>query len=160
MGHSDAVSSVLVRQATAADAPTLARLRFEFRASQGAIAETETDFRKRCEPWMASRLQSDGAWRAWVAETGGTIVGTAWLQLIEKIPNPMIEPERLGYVSSLYVQPAWRNHGLGAELLATCVRACDEADVDATVLWPTPASRSLYQRAGFGVSDDLFQRSK
>jgi GNAT superfamily N-acetyltransferase len=133
-------------------------LRFEFRANQGAIDETEAAFRARCEPWMASRLGPDGAWRAWLAAAGNAIVGTVWLQLIEKIPNPSNETELHGYVSSLYVQPAWRGHGIGAALLSACVRTCDEANVDAILLWPTPQSRSLYQRAGFDVAEDLFQR--
>ena len=158
MGLPDALSSIAVREAVVADGPTLARLRFEFRASQGAVNETEAAFLARCEPWMASRLGPSSVWRAWVAETAGAIVGTAWLQLIEKIPNPTSEPELLGYVSSLYVQPAWRNHGVGAALLTTCIRACEDAVVDAIVLWPTPQSRSLYQRVGFDVTDDLFQR--
>jgi GNAT superfamily N-acetyltransferase len=158
MGLPDAVSSVLVRQATVADAPLLARLRFEFRAGQGAVTETEAAFRARCEPWMAARLGPTGVWRAWVAEAAGAIVGTAWLQLVEKIPNPTMEPETIGYVSSLYVQPAWRNHGIGAALLTTCLRVCQEADVDAIILWPTPQSRSLYERAGFSATDELFQK--
>lgn len=28
--------------------------------------------------------------------------------------------------------------------------------VDAVILWPTPASRTLYDRHGFAVRDDLF----
>jgi GNAT superfamily N-acetyltransferase len=158
MGPSDATSAVIVRPAVVADAPVLARLRFEFRAGQGAIAETEAAFVARCEPWMASRLGASSAWRAWVAESDAGIVGTAWLQLVEKIPNPMIEPERLGYVSSVYVQPKWRNRGIGAALLAACVRACEDTDVDAVILWPTPQSRTLYERAGFGVRADLFEK--
>ncbi|HET9369615.1 MAG TPA: GNAT family N-acetyltransferase, partial [Vicinamibacterales bacterium] len=71
---------------------------------------------------------------------------------------PMIEPERLGYVSSVYVQPKWRNRGIGAALLAACVRACEDAEVDAVILWPTPQSRTLYERAGFAVRGDLFER--
>jgi hypothetical protein len=30
--------------------------------------------------------------------------------------------------------------------------------VDATILWPTPASRTLYLRHGFAVRDDLLER--
>jgi GNAT superfamily N-acetyltransferase len=160
MGVPETASSVVVRPALVADAPVLARMRFEFRAAQGAITEAEADFVARCEPWMTSRLGPEGRWRAWVADAGGAIVGTAWLQLVEKIPNPMIEPELIGYVSSLYVRPAWRDRGIGAALLATCIRASEDAVVDAIVLWPTPQSRSLYERAGFGVRDDVFERRR
>ncbi|MGH7579428.1 MAG: GNAT family N-acetyltransferase, partial [Gemmatimonadales bacterium] len=81
-----------------------------------------------------------------------------WLQLLDKLPNPVDEPERHGYVSSLYVRPAFRGAGLGSALLSACLEACDGAGVDAVLLWPTPASRSLYLRHGFAVREDLLER--
>jgi GNAT superfamily N-acetyltransferase len=80
-----------------------------------------------------------------------------WLQLIEKLPNPVAEPEWHGYVSSLYVEPSERSGGLGSALLAECLAECASRAVDAVVLWPTPRSRTLYLRHGFAVHDDLLQ---
>jgi GNAT superfamily N-acetyltransferase len=86
------------------------------------------------------------------------VVGTIWLHRIEKLPNPVGEAETHGYVSSLYVDPACRGEGLGGRLLGACLEACLAEGVDAVILWPTPRSRSLYQRHGFAVREDLLER--
>jgi GNAT superfamily N-acetyltransferase len=146
-----------VRPASPSDASALARLRLAFRSEVAEPSEPAPAFLERCERWMAARLAGP-AWRAWIAEADGAPVGTAWLQVLEKLPNPVAEPEWHGYVSSLYVDPAWRGSGLGSELLAACLAECERREVDAVLLWPTPRSRSLYLRHGFGVRDDLLER--
>ncbi len=146
-----------VRPATPGDAPALARLRYEFREAIGATTESLSAFERRCIPWMRERLAGNG-WRSWIAEAHGAVVGTAWLQVIEKLPNPISEREWHGYVSSLYVRPGLRGHGLGGELLLQCVRECERRQVDLIILWPTPASRGLYTRHGFAAADDLLAR--
>jgi len=107
---------------------------------------------------MTHRLQAAGPWRCWVADIGEAIVGTVWLELVEKLPNPIEEPEWHGYVTSLYVQAEHRGTGLGSALLEACLRECEARAVDAIILWPTPASRTLYLRYGFAVRDDLLER--
>ena len=122
--------------------------------------EPEPAFVARCTGWMAGRLADGGAWYGWVAEDRGTIVGTIWLGLFEKIPNPVAEPEVHGYVSNLYVHPKRRGHGTGGALLAAALQACDARRLDAVLLWPTPESRRLYERHGFAVKDDLMERRR
>jgi GNAT superfamily N-acetyltransferase len=107
---------------------------------------------------MRRGLAAGSAWRCWVAEADATLVGTVWLQLLDKLPNPVAEPERHGYVSSLYVRHAFRGAGVGSALLETCLRACEKAGVDAVLLWPTPESRNLYLRHGFAAREDLLER--
>jgi GNAT superfamily N-acetyltransferase len=107
---------------------------------------------------MAARLAPDSRWRCWVAEEADQLVGTLWLQLIEKIPNPGAEPETHAYISNVYVQPSRRGAGLGSRLLDTCLRVCTGEAVDAVILWPSPRSRRLYERHGFAARDDLFER--
>jgi GNAT superfamily N-acetyltransferase len=151
-------SGILIRPAVAADSAALASLRYEFRAGIAAAAESEAAFLERCTAWMGERLRPGASWRCWVAQMSEAIVGSAWLQLIEKLPNPVAEPELHGYISSLYVQPAHRGAGLGSLLLAACLGECEARAVDAAILWPTPRSRSLYLRHGFAVRDDLMER--
>jgi ribosomal protein S18 acetylase RimI-like enzyme len=151
-------SDTSIRPAAVADAPALARLRYELRAGVEPTAESETAFVTRCTAWVLERLRPGATWRCWVAQASGAVVGSAWLQLIEKLPNPVAEPELHGYISSLYVEPAHRQAGLGSALLAECLRECEAMAVDAVILWPTPRSRSLYVRHGFAVRDDLLER--
>jgi GNAT superfamily N-acetyltransferase len=149
---------VAVRPAVPADAPVLARLRYAFRAELDAGAEAEASFLRRCERWIADRLSGAGAWRCWVAEDGQSLVGMVWLQIIEKLPNPVGESECHGYVSSFYVVPSHRSAGLGSALLTTCLGECENRGTDAVFLWPTPRSRPLYERHGFLVRDDFLER--
>jgi GNAT superfamily N-acetyltransferase len=144
-----------IRRAEPADAPELARLRYALRTELDPPTEEESKFVARCTEWMAESLSPGGAWRCWVAVLGGTLVGTIWLQLIEKLPNPVGHLGWHGYVSSVYVVPELRNAGIGSGLLAACLEECRAQGVDAVFLWPTPRSRELYQRHGFAVPDDL-----
>ena len=148
----------VIRLAGPDDAPALARLRYEFRAAHDVPVEREGDFIARCMGWMEARLTPGALWRCWLAEEAGRIIGTVWLQRIEKLQNPVEEAESHAYVSSLYVVPSSRGAGVGGRLLVACLEACQAEEVDAVILWPTPRSRSLYLRHGFASREDLLER--
>lgn len=146
-----------IRRARRRDAAVLAELRYRFRAEQHAATEPREAFLARCTAWMAARLDEE-RWAAWLAEADGRAVGAIWLQLLEKLPNPGPELEWHGYVTSAYVVPEWRKAGIGAALLEAALAACRAHGVDSVILWPTPASASLYRRFGFrDRPDDLME---
>jgi len=148
---------VVVRAAVPDDAPALAELRWEFRAARGPAQEDHAAFLARCVPWMRAALGPGGRWRAWLAERAGTAIGTAWLQEIDKIPNPTGEAERHAYVSNVYVRPAERGRGTGRALLEAAVARCRRVQPHAVILWPTDRSRTLYERAGFRPPEDMME---
>jgi GNAT superfamily N-acetyltransferase len=148
---------VTVRLATPADAAALARLRWDLRTSLARPAADREEFLARCRDWMRERLEEAGAWRGWVAVENDEVVGVLWLQLVEKIPNPVGESEVLGYVTSVYVRPESRGRGLGTQLVGAAVAFCRSLPVDTIVLWPTDESRSLYERHGFGPPHKLME---
>ena len=150
--------SPVIRLATPTDAEALARLRYEFRTALDAAVESPTAFHERCTTWMAERLGADGPWRCWIAETPSESVGAIWLHFLEKIPNPVDEPEAHGYITNLYVRPDCRGSGIGERLLATALEECDRRRVHSVVLWPTPRSRSLYERHGFAIPRTALER--
>ena len=152
--------SVRIRPAGRADAEALARLRWDFRASLAPPNEPADAFVARCARWMADRLGEGRAWRSWIADDPGAVrfQGTVWLGFLEKLPNPVGEPECHAYVSNLYVRPEARGRGLGEALLRAALAACDSRRVDAVILWPTPKSRSLYGRNGFRAVGDVMER--
>jgi GNAT superfamily N-acetyltransferase len=148
--------SVNVRPATVADALPLARLRYEFRASSGEAVESEREFISRCAEWMTERLKPGGAWRCWVAEDEAQLIGSVWLQLIEKIPNPAPEPECHAYLTNLFVRERARGRGVGSALLTAALDCCAARGVHAIFLWPSERSRPLYLRHGFSAPADIF----
>jgi GNAT superfamily N-acetyltransferase len=149
-------SSVTYRRAHAGDAEGLARLRFQFRSERAEVVEEEAVFIERCTKWMRPRLASSG-WTAWVAEQEGRLLGQVWLQVVEKIPNPVVEAESHGYITNLFVQPQVRSAGVGSALLQLALTHARDAGLDRIVLWPTDRSRSLYVRHGFQEADDVMQ---
>jgi GNAT superfamily N-acetyltransferase len=99
---------------------------------------------------MADRLAEPGRWYCWLAEdAAGAPLGMVWVQLLEKLPNPVHEPERHAYLTGFYVRPAARNRGTGSALLEAALAVCSERGADTVFLWPTPRSRPLYVRYGF-----------
>ena len=149
---------VSLRLATPADAETLARMRYAFRASLGSAVEDEASFVARAMSWMAQRLaDADGAWRCWVVVHEGDIAGHLWLQTIEKIPNPVVELERHAYITNVFVDEALRGAGIGQQLMDAALTFCREQGVDSVILWPTSRSRTLYARNGFAVRDDIME---
>ena len=152
------MDEVVIRAAVSADATVLARLRYQFRSTLEPAAEPEAAFLGRCAAWMADRLARPGSWLCWVAVEADVVIGMVWLLPLEKIPNPVAESERHGYISSLYVRPECQAGGVGSHLLDACLRHCRAEQYDAVILWPTPRSRSLYARFGFEVREELLER--
>src|SRR5689334_14842662 len=105
---------VEIRFANESDAATLARLRYELRSSLHEVVESEAAFVTRCAQWMRQRLREDSNWRCWIAERHSTPVGAVWAQLVEKIPNPIAEPETFVYLTNFYVRAEHRSAGIGS----------------------------------------------
>jgi GNAT superfamily N-acetyltransferase len=148
----------LIRLATPDDAPDLARMRFVFRLAHAGdrAHEDEESFVARCTAWMAARLASARTWRCWVAVRDGRIVGHAWVQFVDKVPNPVELPEQIAYFTNFFVEPGARG-GTGQHLIEACLDGCREAGVERVILWPTERSRPLYLRQGFAPPEDLLQ---
>jgi ribosomal protein S18 acetylase RimI-like enzyme len=152
--------AALVRRATPADALRLAELRFVFRSDFGEVTEAREAFVARASAWVRARLavaESDARWLCWVAERDGAVVGNVWLQLLEKLPNPLAEPELHGYVTNFYVVPEARSGGLGTALLDELLAEARRRELDRIVLWPTARSRALYARHGFATTDGILE---
>ncbi len=151
-------ASFVIRQATSADAETLARLRYEFRIMLDPPVESVDAFISRCTTWITGHLGAGGSWCCWIAEHSGTAIGMIWLSLLEKIPNPVGELEAYGYITNFYVQTDHRGSGVSRRLLAAAIEECDRRHVFSTILWPTPTSRPLYARHGFAAPRTIMER--
>lgn len=146
-----------VRRATPEDADALALMRFEFRSGIEPAKESRSEFLPRCAAWIEGRLGGDGPWHCWVAEDGAGILGHAWLELVEKVPNPVGEPERHAYLINVYVRPANRGEGWGDALVRVALQWCRERGVDSVFLWATEKNRTLYGRHGFAPSSEIME---
>jgi GNAT superfamily N-acetyltransferase len=141
-----------IRSATAGDADELVRLRWEFRLEAGTQAgRSRETFGEEMGGFLSSVFGDESAWRVWVADEHGRVVGCVWLQLVERVPHPNLARwERpIAYVTNMYVESDRRNSGLGRALLDVALTFARDRDVEGVVLWPSPRSAPFYERAGF-----------
>jgi GNAT superfamily N-acetyltransferase len=152
------MARVRIRLATSDDCRALAEMRYRFRAETKSKIETKSVFVRRCTSWMKKRFRTGSSpWRCWVLDDGKRLLGHVCVQLLEKIPNPVNEPEFHAYVTNFFVVPEMRNQGFGQGLLNKALSWCRARGTDAIILWATPGSRSLYRRCGFVEPTDLFE---
>ena len=97
------------------------------------------------------------AWRCWVIDDGKQLLGHVCVQLFEKMPNPVDEPEAHAYLTNFYVVPELRGRGLGRKLLNKALSCCRANGVDAVILWATAESKSLYRRCGLLEPADILE---
>ena len=150
-------ADVVVRPATESDAELLATFRFELRSFFHEVLEDEVAFIERCTEWMQERLRSGGAWSCWIAEHQKKPVGAVWVQLIEKIPNPIAEPEYYVYLTNFYVREQFRGTGIGSMLLSEALAWSKAKNAETVILWPTERSKPLYSRHGFTLASNFMQ---
>jgi GNAT superfamily N-acetyltransferase len=151
-------NTIRIRPARSTDLRSLANLRYTFRAETGKAIETRPVFVRRCERWMRKQFGAKQTWRCWVAEDGrGELAGNIWVELIEKIPNPVSEGESHAYITNFYVVNKSRGKKIGTKLLRAALNWCRRQKVDAVILWPSQRSRTIYRRHGFDISDDIFE---
>jgi GNAT superfamily N-acetyltransferase len=148
-----------IREATQADLPELARLRWDFRREHGDVAPgiSFEGFGERFEPFARAALE-DGRWWVLVAEREGRLVGTVWFQLVPKVPAPSSRGEYIGYLTNAYVEAEDRNRGVGAALVERALDFARDAAVEQVITWPTERSVPFYERAGFSRSAHVWER--
>jgi predicted N-acetyltransferase YhbS len=79
--------------------------------------------------------------RPFVAEVDGAIVGTGMATINGKV----------GWIGTIWVEPAWRGRGLGTAVTLTTIKAAETAGCTTLVLVATEAGQPLYERLDFRV---------
>lgn len=140
--------------ATPDDIPELARLRWQLYVEQdGESAESPDAYRERFARFAGAALASD-TWRSWVARDGDRLAAAMWLHTVPRVPVPGKRAGPIGYLTNVYVEPAHRNAGLGAEMLDQVTAWCRTEGFSAVIVWPTERSRSFYRRGGFARPEE------
>lgn len=144
------------RTATLADIDNLAAARWAFRtedATEVAI-ESQQAFVARYKAFVRDALRSQGL-VYWVAETGDReLVAHMAVFIVQAIPRPSRVRDQWGYLTDCYTRPAFRNRGVGRELLAHVVTWAEKQDLEMLIVWPSDQSESFYARAGFRPDDE------
>jgi len=77
------------------------------------------------------------------------LAAAMWLHTVPRIPVPGKRAGPIGYLTNVYVEPAHRNAGLGAEMVDQVTVWCRTEGFSTVIVWPTARSRSFSRRGGF-----------
>lgn len=143
-----------VRTATAADLPTLARLRLALLQETGArLGAAEHDqLLALNEAFFREQLGSP-LWQHWVAEDSGQIVAIGTLALFLRPPYPGNLQGRDAYLLNMYTAPAHRGRGAASAIVQAALLQAREWGVRKIVLHATEAGRRRYVQVGFAPSN-------
>jgi ribosomal protein S18 acetylase RimI-like enzyme len=86
------------------------------------------------------------------ARAAGKVVGLCWCVLFN--PGTGLE----GEVAEVYVDPAFRSHGIGGQLLRQAVQLFRQRNVTFAAVWTresNPQAVRLYEEAGFRRTEQL-----
>ncbi len=145
-----------MRAATAEDGTELARLRWALSAEfpdhvpdggYGAFADGFVEW------WVG--VVGTGEWDVVVAGDGEQLVGNVWARRVTKVPKPGTPSGAWTYVTNVYVEPGWRNAGVGSLLLGAILERSRRQGRELALVWPAERSAPLYRRLGFAPPAEL-----
>ena len=161
------MTDYVVRPATVADAPILARQRrlmFEALGAAGDPVQAEA-VETASRDWIARELAA-GTFLSWVVEypdgrgqegaPDRTIVAGGGLQLRPLMPRPGHlggHPEAL--VLSIWTDPAHRRHGLATRIVETMLAWCRQHGIRRVTLHASTEGRRIYERLGFTPTNEM-----
>ncbi len=139
-----------IREADRSDLALLGAMRLAFLAEhRGVGVETfPDDFVGQTHAFLDDRMRA-GDMRSWLAEDGGSCVGTVSMLLLEMPPKPDELRTREGYLINMYVVPDRRRGGVGWMLVEACLAGAAALGVRRLLLHATADGRPMYERAGF-----------
>jgi GNAT superfamily N-acetyltransferase len=117
---------VKVRRATSADLETVIALRLALLreySEHPIYGRLRADAEERARPIFAAQLDSDHE-AILLAEEDAVVVGV--IRCVETAASPLLIPDRYCYVSSVYVRPEARRHGVLRALLQRAQDWCRE----------------------------------
>jgi GNAT superfamily N-acetyltransferase len=147
------------RTATVDDARALAEMRWEFRAMDAPepVAESRAAFLPLCSAFIERGIES-GDWTVWVAEDEGNLVAHIFVLTIAKVPKPDRLHNTMAFVTNVYARPAYRNRGIGSELMRHVVAWAHTLEFEMLFVWPGEESLPFYERAGFIPENEPFRK--
>jgi GNAT superfamily N-acetyltransferase len=141
--------TVTVRRATAADAPALARLRWQWRTDERAESRPDLHRDTFCDffaSWVIDHLDTH---LPFVVEVGGRLAGSAWLVLADRVPSVNRPDRRTADIQSVYVVPELRDSGVGGALLAALVAEARARELEHVTVHSSERAVPFYLRGGF-----------
>src|SRR4051812_16456467 len=146
----------VVRAATAADLPAVARLRWEMDVENGfAPGMDPQEFLDAFLDWARGARDTH---HCIVAVRGDEVIGMAWLAVVVRVPSVRAFERASGDVQCVHVRPAERNAGVGHAMLTELVALAERLGLEHVMAGSTVRAVAAYERVGFEHSDRVLKR--
>ena len=103
------------------------------------------------------RHMADGTFVSWLAVDDDQIVGTSGMSFVEKPPYFGCPTGRVGLLSSMYTDPAYRRRGIAKELLRRVVEEAREYGCGSVQITASDMGVLLYTDFGFVKNGNSMQ---
>ena len=104
-----------------------------------------------------TRHLADDTFVSWLATDEGRIIGTSGMSFVEKPPYFGCPTGRIGLLSSMYTDPAYRRMGIGKELLGRVVEEARAYGCGAVQITASDMGVLLYTSFGFVKNGNFMQ---
>ena len=142
------------RKLTEDDLPVFMELRIRQLIEEGA--REDQDLRPALRAYYLRHL-ADGTFVSWLALDGDRIVGTSGMSFVEKPPYFSCPTGRIGLLSSMYTEPAYRRQGIARELLSRVVEEARKHGCGAVQITASDMGVRLYTAFGFEKNENFMQ---
>ncbi len=103
------------------------------------------------------RHLADGTFLSWLAMDGETIIGTSGMSIVEKPPYFGCPSGKIGLLSSMFTEKAYRRQGIARELLRRVVNEAREKGCGAVQITASDMGVLLYTDFGFIKNPNFMQ---
>ena len=104
-----------------------------------------------------ARHMADGTFVSWIALYGDRIVGTSGMSFVEKPPYFGCPSGRIGLLSSMFTDPAYRRKGIARELLSRVVEEARAYGCGTVQITASDMGVLLYTSFGFVKNSNFMQ---
>ena len=146
--------SIIYRRMTESDLETFIGMRIAQLREEGATEDL--DLVPALEDYY-HRHMADGTFVSWLATDGDRIVGTSGISFVEKPPYFSCPTGKIGLLSSMYTDPAYRRRGIAKELLRRVTEEARACGCGAVQITASDMGTLLYADFGFVKNSNFMQ---
>lgn len=119
-------------------------------------AKEDIDLRPALRDYY-DRHMADGTFVSWLAVDGDKIVGTSGMSFVEKPPYFGCPNGKIGLLSSMFTDKAYRRKGIAKELLSRVVNEAKEYGCGSVQITASDMGVLLYSDFGFVKNGNFMQ---
>ncbi len=145
---------ITYRKLTVNDLDIFIRMRIAQLREDGAMEDIDL------EPALRDYYQrhmADGTFVSWLALDGEKIIGTSGMSVVEKPPYFGCPSGRIGLLSSMFTDKAYRRKGIAKELLSRVVNEARERGCGTVQITASDMGVLLYTSFGFTKNQNFMQ---